>query len=88
MARRVDQVEVVDLPSRALYLSAAVCALMVIPRSFSMSIESSTCSSISRSLQAATALDQAVGQRGFAVINVRNDRKISDVIHQRERLSD
>src|ERR1017187_3269470 len=37
------------LPSRALYCSAAVCALMVMPRSRSRSMESSTCSSISRS---------------------------------------
>jgi hypothetical protein len=27
-------------------------------------------------------LDQAIGQRGFAMVNVGNDRKISDVIHQ------
>jgi hypothetical protein len=38
-------------------------------------------------LQAAAALDEPVCERGFAVINMRNDRKISDVIHQRERLS-
>ena len=38
-------------------------------------------------LQAAAALDEPVSERGFAMINVRNDRKISDVIHQRERLS-
>src|SRR5471032_1862127 len=36
-------------PSRALYDRAAVCALMVMPRSRSRSIESSTCASISRS---------------------------------------
>jgi hypothetical protein len=33
-------------------------------------------------------LDQAVGERGFAVVDVRDDRKVSDVIHQRERTSD
>jgi hypothetical protein len=27
-------------------------------------------------------LDQAVGQRGFPMVNVGDDRKISDVIHQ------
>ena len=43
--------------------SAAVCALIVMPRSRSMSIESSTCASISRSRQAAAALDEAIGQR-------------------------
>src|SRR5687767_409784 len=36
-------------PFFALYSSAAVCALMVMPRSRSRSIESSTCSAISRS---------------------------------------
>jgi hypothetical protein len=38
-------------------------------------------------LQATAALDQAICQCGFAVVNVRNDREISDVIHQREHLS-
>jgi hypothetical protein len=32
--------------------------------------------------ETATALNQAIGQGGFAVVNVGNDRKISDVIHQ------
>src|SRR4051812_10834091 len=36
-------------PLRARYSSAAVCALIVMPRSRSRSIESSTCSAISRS---------------------------------------
>jgi hypothetical protein len=52
-----------------------------------MSIESSTWAP-SRGQQAATALDQAVGQRRFAMIDVRNDGKISDVIHQRNASSD
>ena len=39
-------------------------------------------------LQTAAALYQTVGERGFAVIDVRNDRKISDVIHQRMSTSD
>jgi hypothetical protein len=52
-----------------------------------MSIESSTCASISRSLKAAATLDQAVGQRRLAVVDVRNDGKISDVIHQRKASS-
>jgi hypothetical protein len=38
--------------------------------------------------QSATALNQTVRERGLAVIDVRNDRKVSDVIHQREDLSD
>ena len=35
----------------------------------------------------AATLDQAIGKRRLAVVDVRNDRKISDVIHQRGRLS-
>jgi hypothetical protein len=38
--------------------------------------------------EATTALNQAIGERGFAVVNVRNDRKVSDVVHQAEQLSD
>ena len=34
-------------------------------------------------LQPAAALDEAVGQRGFAVIDVRDDREITDVFHER-----
>jgi len=29
--------------------------------------------------EAATALNQTIGECGFAVVNVRNDRKVSDV---------
>ena len=54
---------------------------MVMPRSFSMSIESSTWASICRSASPA-ALNQAIGQGGLAMVNVRNDGKISDVLHQ------
>jgi hypothetical protein len=38
-------------------------------------------------LKTATALDQTVSKCGFAVVNVGNDGKISDVIHQRNALS-
>ena len=38
-------------------------------------------------LQTTAALDEAISKRGFAVIDVRDDGKISDVIHQGERLS-
>jgi hypothetical protein len=37
--------------------------------------------------ETATALYQPVRESGFAMINMRNDGKISDVIHQRKRLS-
>jgi hypothetical protein len=32
-------------------------------------------------------LNQAIGQGGFAMVDVGNDRKISDVIHQRSSAS-
>ena len=38
-------------------------------------------------LQAAAALDQAVGQGGFAMVNVRDDGKVSDVVHQQKASS-
>jgi hypothetical protein len=37
--------------------------------------------------QAAAALNQAICKCGFAVVNVRNDGKISDVVHQGMQLS-
>mgnify|MGYP000723986508 CR=1 FL=1 len=33
----------------------------------------------------AARLDQPIRQRGFAMVDVRNDGEITDVIHQRER---
>ena len=42
--------KIYSLPSLDLYLSFTVCALMVIPLSLSISIESNTCSFISRSV--------------------------------------
>jgi hypothetical protein len=37
--------------------------------------------------ESATSLNQAIGQGGFAMVDVGNDRKISDVIHQRSSAS-
>ena len=77
MAGRIDQVELVDWPSLAVYIMRTACALMVMPRSRSRSIESSTWSCISRAVTAGQ-LQQTVSQRGFAVIDVGNDRKIAE----------
>jgi hypothetical protein len=46
-----------------------------------MSIESSTWASISRSDKASAQLDDAVGQRGLAVVDVGDDREITDIVH-------
>ena len=51
---------------------------MVMPRSRSRSMVSSTCSIISRCDSAPVYFEQAVGQRRFAVIDVRDDREIAD----------
>ena len=53
---------------------------MVMPRSRSRSMESRTCSIISRCDKRAGVLEQAVGQRRLAVVDVRDDREISDVL--------
>jgi len=38
--------------------------------------------------ESTATLNQAVCQGGFAVIDVRNDREVSDVVHQGRHLSD
>ena len=68
-------------PSRAVYSSAAVCALIVMPRSRSMSIESSTCASISRSLKPPQRWIRRSASVDLAVVDVGNDREIADVVH-------
>ena len=52
---------------------------MVMPRSRSRSMVSSTCAIISRWRQRAGDFEQAIGKRRFAVIDVRNDAEIPDV---------
>ena len=52
---------------------------MVMPRSRSRSIESSTCAIISRWLSAPVTSSRRSAKRGFAVIDVRNDREIADM---------
>ena len=51
MARRIDKVQLVYLPVTGGVVQRDALALMVMPRSRSMSMESSTCSSISRALR-------------------------------------
>ena len=36
--------------------------------------------------QAAAALDEAVGKRRLAVVDVRDDREVADVLHRRVRI--
>ena len=53
-------------------------ALIVMPFSRSRSIESRIWSTISRSVDRAGALQQAVGQRRLAVIDVGDDAEVAD----------
>ena len=51
---------------------------MVMPRSRSRSIESRTCSIISRCESAPVYSSKAIGKRGFSVVDVRDDREIAN----------
>ena len=82
MARCVDQVEVVDLSvfgfvvqRSGLCLDGDAALFLDVHRVENLGFHFTR-------LESTTTLNQTIGQRGFAVVNVRNDRKISDVIHQ------
>jgi hypothetical protein len=87
MAGRVDQVQVVDLTvfgfvvqRSGLCLDGDAALFLDVHRVQHLGFHVS-------GFQTSTTLNQAIGQRGFAMVNVRNDRKISDVIHQRRSAS-
>ena len=65
VAGRVDEVELVGLAVCAWYIMRTVWALMVMPRSRSRSMASSTWACISRAVRRAGELQQAVGERGL-----------------------
>ena len=82
MARCVDQVEVVNLSvlgfvlqRSGLGLDGDAALFLDVHRVQHLGFH------VPR-FQTSATLNQAIGQRGFAMVNVRNDRKISDVIHQ------
>ena len=84
VAGRVDQVEVVNLPILRLVLQ---CSRLRLDGDAALLFDIHRIEHLRLHLpvgQAAAALDQPVGQRGFAVINMGNDRKISDVVHRQE----
>ena len=58
---------------------------MVMPRSFSMSIESSICSLMVAQRDRAGLLDQPVGQRTLAVVDVRDDGEVGGCCRLRGR---
>ena len=87
MSWRVDQIEVVDLTVECFVFERSGLRLDGYPTLFFDIHRVKYLRTHFSVLQTSTTLDQSVCERGLAVINVRNDRKISDVIHQRERLS-
>ena len=87
MARRVDQVEVVNLAVFGFVLQRSGLRFDSYPTLF---LDVHRVEHLRLHLtffKTATALNQSVCQRGFAMIDVGNDRKVSDVVHQREHLS-
>jgi hypothetical protein len=87
VARRVDQIEVVDLSIECFVVQRGGLRLDGYPTLF-FDVHRVEHLRFHLAFGEATAtLNQAICKRRLAVIDVRNDRKISDVIHQRERLS-
>ena len=81
MARGVDEVQLIGLTILCRGSSSVTLwALMVMPRSRSRSMESSTWASISRSDEATAQLYQAIGQGRLAVVDMGDDGKVPDVI--------
>ena len=87
MTRRVDQIEVVNLPVECFVFERSGLRLDGYPTLFLQIHGVKNLRAHLTVLQTTAALDDAISKCGFSVINVRDDRKVSDVIHQRERLS-
>jgi hypothetical protein len=87
VARRVDQIEVVDLTISGFVAQRSGLRFDGYPTLFFKIHGVQHLRAHLTILQTPATLDDAVSESGFAVIDVGNDRKISDVIHQRKRLS-
>ncbi|MCY1534609.1 hypothetical protein D9M68_699870 [compost metagenome] len=86
MARCVDQIQVVDLPVARLVVERSGLRL---DGDATLLLDVHRVQHLLAHLaigQAATEGNDAVGQRGLAVIDVRDDRKIADVVHQEKQL--
>ena len=82
MAGGVDQVQVVDLAilrlvlqRRRLRLDGDAALFFDLHRVQNLGLHLAFS-------KAATTLDESIGQGRFTVVNVRNDGKVSDVVHQ------
>ncbi len=81
MPRGVDQIELIDLPVARLVLQRRSLGL---DRDAALALEVHRVEDLRLHLtvgQAAAALDQAVGQRRLAVVDVGNDGEVSNVLH-------
>ena len=82
MARRVNQIEVVNRSIARRIVQRSGLGFDGYP-AFLLDIHRIEHLSLHLAFgQATAALDQAVSQRRFAMVNMRNDGKISDVLHQ------
>ena len=87
MPRCIDQIQVVNLAIAGLVLQRSGLRLDGYPTLFLNVHRVQHLRFHLTVAQSAAALNDAVCQRGFAVVNVRDDRKISDVVHQCKQLS-
>ena len=78
VARGVDQVEHVVAVGPTAMACRTFCALMVMPRSRSMSIRSRYWARMCRGVDDPGELQHPVGQRGLAVVDVRDDAEVPD----------
>ena len=75
MTGHVDEVELV-----ARQITRTAWALIVIPRSRSSSIESRSCSRITLAHGFAVQLEDAIGERRLAVVDVRDDHEVANAV--------
>ena len=86
MPRRVDQVQVVDLPVLGGVLQRSRLRL---DGDATLFLDVHRVEHLLAHLavgQAAAAGNEAVGQSGLAMVDVRDDRKIADVLHQKPKV--
>ena len=84
----IDQIEVVYLPIFSFVLQCSGLRLDGYPTLFFDIHRVKNLRFHFTLFESTTTLNNAVGERRFAMVNVRNDGEVSDVIHQREHLSD
>ena len=88
MARGVDQIQVVRLTVFGLVVQ---CCSLCLDGDATLLLDVHRVQHLSLHLtvlQATTTLDQAVGQRGLAVVDVRDDGKITNVLHEKVETRD